>query len=91
MKVNDNINIFKICAQNLETKDYFIQDAIRFETHDEFIYSVNYNNWEDAVIKIPIYKSTSKEDLRKTLVTISRFYTEHPDGILTVMEGVLYV
>lgn len=88
MRVNGNINIFKICAQNLETKDYFIQEAIRFETHDEFIYSVNYDDWNNAIYKIPIYKSTSKEDLEKTLITISQFYTEHPDGILNFIGGI---
>lgn len=91
MKVNGNMNIFKICAQNLETKDYFMQDAIRFETHDDFIYSVNYDDWDNAIYKIPIYKSTSKEDLRKTLITISKFYTENPNGVLTIIEEVLYV
>lgn len=88
MRVNGNINIFKICAQNLETKDYFIQEAIRFETHDEFIYSVNYDDWNNAIYKIPIYRSTSKEDLEKTLITISQFYTEHPDGILNFIGGI---
>ena len=88
MRVNGNINIFKICAQNLETKDYFIQEAIRFETHDEFIYSVNYDGWNNAIYKIPIYRSTSKEDLEKTLITISQFYTEHPDGILNFIGGI---
>nr|DAY38549.1 MAG TPA: hypothetical protein [Bacteriophage sp.] len=29
--------------------------------------------------------------MRKTLVAISKFYTEHPDGVLTIIEGVLYV
>lgn len=88
MRVNGNINIFKICAQNLETKDYFIQEAIRFETHDEFVYSVNYDDWNNAIYKIPIYRSTSKEDLEKTLITISQFYTEHPDGILNFIGGI---
>lgn len=88
MRVNGNINIFKICAQNLETKDYFIQEAIRFETHDEFIYSVNYDDWNNAIYKIPIYRSTSKEDLEKTLITINQFYTEHPDGILNFIGGI---
>lgn len=88
MRVNGNINIFKICAQNLETKDYFIQEAIRFEIHDEFIYSVNYDDWNNAIYKIPIYRSTSKEDLEKTLITISQFYTEHPDGILNFIGGI---
>lgn len=88
MRVNGNMSIFKICAQNLETKDYFIQEAIRFETHDEFIYSVNYDDWNNAIYKIPIYRSTSKEDLEKTLITISQFYTEHPDGILNFIRGI---
>lgn len=88
MRVNGNMSIFKICAQNLETKDYFIQEAIRFETHDEFIYSVNYDDWNNAIYKIPIYRSTSKEDLEKTLITISQFYTEHPDGILNFIGGI---
>lgn len=88
MRVNGNISIFKICAQNLETKNYFIQEAIRFETHDEYIYSVSYNNWDNVIFEIPIYKSTSKEDLEKTLITISQFYTEHPDGILNFIGGI---
>ena len=88
MRVNGNMSIFKICAQNLETKDYFIQEAIRFETHDEFIYSVNYDDWNKCIFKIPIYRSTSKEDLEKTLITISQFYTEHPDGILNFIGGI---
>lgn len=67
------------------------EDAIKFETHDEFIYSVNYDDWNKCIFKIPIYQSTSKEDLRKTLLAINKFYTEHPDGILTIMEGALYV
>ena len=88
MRVNGNMSIFKICAQNLETKDYFIQNAIRFETRDEYIYSVSYNNWDNAIFEIPIYKSTSKEDLEKTLIVISQFYTEHPDGILNFIGGI---
>lgn len=88
MRVNGNMSIFKVCAQNLETKDYFIQEAIRFETHDEFVYSVNYDDWNNAIYKIPIYRSTSKEDLEKTLITISQFYTEHPDGILNFIGGI---
>ena len=88
MRVNGNMSIFKVCAQNLETKDYFIQEAIRFETHDEFIYSVNYDDWNNAIYKIPIYRSTSKEDLEKTLIVISQFYTEHPDGILNFIGGI---
>ena len=88
MRVNGNMSIFKICAQNLETKDYFIQEAIRFETHDEFVYSVNYDDWNKCIFKIPIYRSTSKEDLEKTLITISQFYTEHPDGILNFIGGI---
>lgn len=91
MRVNGNMNIFKICAQILETNDYVVQEAIRFESDGECIYSVSYNDWDDETVKIPIYKSTSKEDLRKMLVTISKFYTEYPDGVLTIMEGVLYV
>lgn len=91
MRVNGNMNIFKICAQELETNSYFIQEAIRFESDDKFIYSVSYNDWDNVRIKIPIYKFTSKEDLKKTLVAISKFYTEHPDGILIIIEGVLYV
>jgi len=88
MRVNGNMNIFKVCAQNLETKDYFIQEAIRFETHDEFVYSVNYDDWNKCIFKIPIYRSTSKEDLEKTLIMISQFYTEHPDGILNFIGGI---
>lgn len=88
MRVNGNMNIFKVCAQNLETKDYFIQEAIRFETHDEFVYSVNYDDWNECIFKIPIYRSTSKEDLEKTLIMISQFYTEHPDGILNFIGGI---
>lgn len=88
MRVNGNMSIFKICAQNLETKDYFIQEAIRFETHDEFVYSVNYDDWNKCIFKIPIYRSISKEDLEKTLITISQFYTEHPDGILNFIGGI---
>lgn len=88
MRINGNMNIFKVCAQNLETKDYFIQEAIRFETHNEFVYSVNYDDWNKYIFKIPIYKSTSKEDLEKTLIVISQFYTEHPDGILNFIGGI---
>lgn len=91
MKVNGNMSIFKICAQELETNNYIVQEAIRFESDDKFIYSVSYNDWDNVIIKIPIYKFTSKEDLKKTLIAISKFYTEHPDGILTIIEGVLYV
>lgn len=91
MKVNGNITIFKVCAQEIGTDSYFIQEAIRFESDGELIYSVSYNDWDDTIVSLPIYKSNSKEDLRKTLVAISKFYTEHPDGVLTIIEGVLYV
>lgn len=91
MKVNGNITIFKVCAQEIGTDSYFIQEAIRFESDGELIYSVSYNDWDDTIVSLPIYKSTSKEDLRKTLVAISKFYTEHPDGVLIIIEGVLYV
>lgn len=44
MRVNGNMSIFKICAQILETNDYVVQEAIRFESDGECIYSVSYND-----------------------------------------------
>ena len=61
MRVNGNITIFKVCAQEIGTDSYFIQEAIRFESDGELIYSVSYNDWDDTIVSLPIYKSISKE------------------------------
>lgn len=54
MRVNGNITIFKVCAQEIGTDSYFIQEAIRFESDGELIYSVSYNDWDDTIVNLPI-------------------------------------
>ena len=73
---------YKFCAKEVGEENYIIADAIRFEGNGEFICVIYYNAWNDELIKIPIYKSTSKEDFKEKLSMISSFYTTRPDGIL---------
>lgn len=73
---------FKFCGKGIDTNDYIIANALRFESIKEVIYALYYDDWNGgSFIKVPIYEPTSEEDLKRALKAISQFYTNNPDGV----------
>ncbi len=77
---------YKFCAKVVDKDEYIVAKAIRFEGNGEFICVVYYDDWNESLIKKPIYRATSPEDFRETLTVISQFYTNSPEGVLDFVE-----
>lgn len=75
---------FRYCAQVLNSGNFVIREAIRFDANSEdfIIYALYYDDWIESVIREPIYLATDEQDLRNTLATIAQFYSTNPEGML---------
>ena len=79
--INGENSTYKFCAKIVDEDNYIIAKAIRFEGNGELIDAIYYDDWADALIKKPIYRATSPEDFKETLILISQFYTKNPEGV----------
>jgi hypothetical protein len=75
---------FKYFAKSLDNGNYVIREAVRFEGHVEtnFIYATYYDDWNQSIIREPIYAAADENELRKVLAVIAEFYNNNPEGIL---------
>lgn len=73
---------FGFSAKKVDKDEYIVADAIRFEGDGEFICAIYYNDWDESLVKTPIYRAVSEEDFKATFTVISQFYTKNPDGVL---------
>lgn len=78
------VKTFRYFAKSLDSGNYIIREAIRFEGHVEnnFIYATYYDDWNQSIIREPIYHPTNEDELRKVLAVIAEFYNNNPEGIL---------
>lgn len=79
--INGENGTYKFCAKVVDEDNYIIAKAIRFEGNGKLIAAIYYDDWAEALIKKPIYRATSLEDFKETLIIISQFYTENPEGV----------
>lgn len=80
--INGENSTYKFCAKVVDEDNYIVAKAIRFEGNGEFICAIYYDDWAEALIKKPIYRATSLENFKETLIVISQFYTKNPEGVL---------
>lgn len=75
---------FRFFAKSASTEEFIIREAIRFlgDPKDNTIYALYYDDWNESVIKEPIYIATSEEDMKEVLANVAYYYSKNPDGLL---------
>ena len=78
------IKPFRYCARSLDDGKIYIREAIRFEADPEnnLIYAVFYDDWNKFILRDPIFKAISDEEIYLLLSSISQFYHTSPEGLL---------
>lgn len=75
-------NSFRFCAKNINNNNYIIADAIRFEGSEEnIIYAICYDDINNNIVKIPVYKTSSLEKLETILYDIVSCYRNDHNGV----------
>lgn len=78
------VKTFRYFAKSLDSGNYIIREAIRFEGHvdNNFIYATYYDDWNQSIIREPIYAAGNGDELRKVLAAIAEYYSTNPEGTL---------
>lgn len=78
------VKTFRFFAKSLDSGNYVVREAIRFEGNVEnnIIYAAYYDDWNEFVIREPIYAADNSNELQAVLAAVAEFYTEKPEGMI---------